>query len=94
MRSRYSAFTVKDEAYLLRTWDPSTRPARIDLGDDTRWTGLEIVARSGGSALHNTATVTFRAHYIDASGPQTMSERSSFIRRDGEWMYLDGRHFD
>lgn len=26
MRSRYSAFAVGDEAYLLRSWHPTTRP--------------------------------------------------------------------
>ena len=30
MRSRFSAFGVGDEAYLLRTWHPSTRPPLID----------------------------------------------------------------
>ena len=26
MRSRYSAFVLKNEVYLLSTWHPSTRP--------------------------------------------------------------------
>ena len=34
MRSRFTAFSIKDAAYLLETWHPSTRPAEIDLDDD------------------------------------------------------------
>ncbi|NUS16016.1 MAG: hypothetical protein HOY69_32225, partial [Streptomyces sp.] len=41
MRSRYCAFVRLDEGYLLRTWHPRTRPARLDLDPGMRWTGLE-----------------------------------------------------
>src|SRR5690625_505537 len=30
MRSRFSAFVTGDEAYLLRTWDPATRPDSLN----------------------------------------------------------------
>ncbi|MQM32004.1 MAG: hypothetical protein CRU78_16430, partial [Candidatus Accumulibacter phosphatis] len=30
MRSRYSAYVLAIEAYLLSTWHPSTRPTQID----------------------------------------------------------------
>ncbi len=44
MRSRYTAFTRKDEPYLLATWHPSTRPQEplFDEGEPMRWLGLEI----------------------------------------------------
>ena len=43
MRSRYSAYVLKLEAYLLATWHPSTRPAALDLAtDNTKWLGLEV----------------------------------------------------
>ena len=29
MRSRYTAFVLEDEAHLLRSWHPSTRPAEV-----------------------------------------------------------------
>ena len=31
MRSRYTAYTLNLETYLLKTWHPQTRPASIDL---------------------------------------------------------------
>lgn len=86
MRSRYSAFVRRDEPYLLRTWHPRTRPARLDLDPGMRWTGLEILAATDGSAFHSTGTVTFRASYRDGS----LLERSRFERVDGVWVYLDG----
>ncbi|MGW1625687.1 YchJ family protein [Streptomyces sp. NPDC002172] len=86
MRSRYSAFVKRDEPYLLRTWHPRTRPARLDLDPGMRWTGLEILATTDGSAFHSTGTVTFRASFRDGS----LLERSRFERVDGAWVYLDG----
>ncbi|CAM5569942.1 hypothetical protein SCHAM137S_06972 [Streptomyces chartreusis] len=86
MRSRYSAFVKRDPAYLLRTWHPRTRPARLDLDPGMRWTGLEILATTDGSAFHTTGTVTFRASYREGS----LHERSRFERVDGAWVYVDG----
>ncbi|WP_437043300.1 YchJ family protein [Streptomyces sp. enrichment culture] len=86
MRSRYSAFVERDEAYLLRTWHPRTRPARVDFDPGMRWTGLEILETSGGSAFHTTGTVTFRASFRGGA----LHERSRFERVDGAWVYVDG----
>ncbi|MEU3839936.1 YchJ family metal-binding protein [Streptomyces sp. NPDC028635] len=86
MRSRYSAFVQGDPGYLLRTWHPRTRPGRLDLDPGMRWTGLEILATSDGSAFHSTGTVTFRASYRGGS----LTEHSRFERVDGAWVYVDG----
>ena len=88
MRSRYAAFVRRDGAYLLLTWHPRTRPARLDLDLDpaVRWTGLEILATEDGSAFHSTGTVTFRASYQGGS----LHERSRFERVGGAWVYVDG----
>ncbi|MFF8995899.1 YchJ family protein [Streptomyces sp. NPDC014983] len=86
MRSRYSAFVKGDTGYLLRTWHPRTRPERLDLDPRTRWTGLEILDGTDGSAFHRTGTVTFRASYRGGS----LHERSRFERVDGAWVYVDG----
>ncbi|WP_324788784.1 YchJ family protein [Streptomyces sp. H51] len=86
MRSRYAAFVRRDEAYLLRTWHPRMRPARVDFDPGMRWTGLEILGTADGSAFHATGTVTFRASYRGGS----LHERSRFERVDGAWVYVDG----
>ncbi|MFJ4245390.1 YchJ family protein [Streptomyces iakyrus] len=86
MRSRYCAFVQGDAGYLLRTWHPRTRPGTLELDPRMRWTGLEILGTSGGSAFHSAGTVEFRASYRGGS----LHERSSFERVDGAWVYVDG----
>ncbi|MCT9084336.1 YchJ family protein [Streptomyces fulvoviolaceus] len=90
MRSRYSAFVKRDEGYLLRTWHPRTRPGQVEFDPGMRWTGLEILATSDGSAFHTTGTVTFRASFKGGS----LHERSRFERVDGAWVYVDGEFLD
>ncbi|MFI9394350.1 YchJ family protein [Streptomyces bauhiniae] len=90
MRSRYAAFVVRDVAYLLKTWHPRTRPARLELDPGMRWTGLEILETGDGSAFHSTGTVTFRASYRGGE----LHERSRFERVDGAWVYVDGEFLD
>ena len=44
MRSRYTAYTQRNEDYLRATWHPTTRPqdAILDKDEHLRWLGLEI----------------------------------------------------
>jgi SEC-C motif-containing protein len=91
MRSRYSAFAVGDEAYLLRSWHPETRPARLDLEPAVRWTRLEILGKTGGGLLHTEGTVEFRAHYSEHGHADFLLEDSRFVRNDGLWVYLGPR---
>ncbi|MFI7060814.1 YchJ family protein [Kribbella sp. NPDC050124] len=88
MRSRYSAFVVGDTAYLLRTWSAATRPAELQLDEDIRWTGLEILGSTGGSPFHTEGTVEFRASYRLGSRTGNQQENSRFVREDGAWVYV------
>ncbi|MFG3204605.1 YchJ family protein [Streptomyces sp. NPDC048192] len=90
MRSRCSAFVKGDAGYLLRTWHPQTRPERLELDPRMRWTGLEILDTTDGSAFHTAGTVTFRASYRGGS----LHERSRFERVGGAWVYVDGDFLD
>ncbi|MFC5174260.1 YchJ family protein [Streptomyces mutomycini] len=94
MRSRYSAFVVRDAAYLLRTWRPETRPPSVDFDPAMRWTGLEILDTTEGSAFHTTGTVTFRAHYTDDGRPDALHEKSRFVRHEGAWVYASAVFID
>lgn len=91
MRSRYSAFVVGHEPYLLRTWHPTTRPHALDLDPGTRWLGLDVLDTHGGGLLDASGTVRFRAHYVldGVRGDQT--ELSRFARDAGAWSYVDGQ---
>lgn len=88
MRSRFSAFAVGDPEYLLRTWHTDTRPRTLDLDPAIRWTRLEVVETSAGTALHNTGTVRFRAHYRRGNRPGVLEEHSRFVTDDGHWLYV------
>ena len=88
MRSRYSAFAMGDPEYLLRTWHRSTRPASLDLDPTIRWTGLEILGRTGGSLLESSGTVEFRAIYRAGRRTGEQRENSRFVKQDGLWFYV------
>lgn len=89
MRSRYSAFVVRDAPYLLRTWYSATRPRELHLDDDIEWTGLEILSSTGGSAFHTEGTVEFRATYLVDGHPGDQHENSRFLRENGAWVYAE-----
>jgi SEC-C motif-containing protein len=88
MRSRFSAFAVCDEDYLLRTWHPTTRPPGVGFDPAQRWTGLRIVGTTGGSLLHTEGTVEFHADYEVRGHADSQHEHSRFVREDGTWLYL------
>ncbi|MCQ6551631.1 YchJ family metal-binding protein [Streptomyces sp. C10-9-1] len=94
MRSRYSAFVVRDTAYLLRTWHSSTRPPHLELDEGMRWSGLEVTGATDGSAFHSRGTVTFRARYRHHGKRGELHERSEFAREGGAWVYVDGSFLD
>jgi len=90
MRSRYTAFAVRDAAYLLATWHPSNRPDVLDLDDDVTWRRLEIVRTDAGGPWDEEGLVEFVAHYAEPAGRGRLHETSRFVREDGRWLYVDG----
>lgn len=91
MRSRYAAFAVGDEDYLLRTWHPSSRPAALRLEPRHAWVGLEVLDVDGGGPDETTGTVRYRARSRGADGSShVLIEEGRFARRGGRWVYVDG----
>lgn len=91
MRSRYTAYGRRDEAYLLRTWHPSTRPATLGLDEDIHWLGLEILRAEAGGPDDREGMVEFVASYRVGDQAGSLQEASRFVREDGRWLYLDGK---
>jgi SEC-C motif-containing protein len=87
MRSRYCAFVLDDAAYVLRSWHPRSRPARMAVDPGMTWTGLDVLDCTGGGLFDSEGVVEFRAHYRDRMVPGEMHERSRFVRHDGAWVY-------
>ena len=89
MRSRYTAYAVQNEAYLLMTWHPSTRPASLDLAADTttKWIGLDV--KRFEITGPDSALVEFVARYKVGGRAQRMHETSRFVREQGRWFYVE-----
>lgn len=92
MRSRFTAFALGEEGYLLDSWHPKTRPSRVDLDPYQRWLFLEILDTVAGGLLDSEGVVEFRAHYTFEGRRGELHERSRFVRLGGRWVYLDGTH--
>lgn len=88
MRSRYSAYVLRLDDYLLATWHPQTRPPALDPDPPgLRWLGLEVRAHHLDAA--DRERVEFVARSKLGGRAQRMHEVSRFVRIDGQWFYLD-----
>ncbi|MBU1237992.1 MAG: SEC-C domain-containing protein [Gammaproteobacteria bacterium] len=90
MRSRYCAYTLMREDYLLATWHPSTRPPELGLSNEatTKWLGLDVRRHEQQDSDH--AIVEFVARYKINGRAHRLHETSRFVREDGRWFYVDG----
>ena len=90
MRSRYTAYTLGREDYLLATWHASTRPAALGLAEEApaKWLGLDVKRHEVMDAEH--AIVEFVARYKVQGRAHRLHETSRFRRENGRWFYVDG----
>lgn len=89
MRSRYTAYFVEDDSYLLATWHWTTRPASIDFSTDIDWHGLTVI-EAIGSSLDKDGTVEFTARFRRGDAHLELHELSTFSQENGRWFYVDG----
>ena len=91
MRSRYCAYVLKNEDYLLRTWHPQTRPESLHLDNSSnRWIGLKIKSSTLGQESDITGTVHFIARFKENGKAHKLEENSQFKKINGQWLYLTG----
>lgn len=89
MRSRYTAYALALDDYVLRSWHPRTRPTSIEQEPGTRWLGLRV--KSVQQSAADQATVRFEARYrVGGRSAVRMCETSRFVREGEHWYYLDG----
>lgn len=88
MRSRYCAYVLQREDYLLATWHAATRPAGLGLHAEAppQWIGLEVKRHlpQGDDA----AIVEFVARYKVNGRAYRLHEVSRFVREAGRWYYV------
>ncbi|MCH9625435.1 MAG: hypothetical protein S4CHLAM123_06090 [Chlamydiales bacterium] len=97
MRSRYSAYALKDSAYIIRTTHPDHPDAKIPQEKwsaqinafcaQTIFVGLEIKEFTENAPF---ATVTFSAHLIQNGQDASFTEKSEFEKIKEQWFYLRG----
>lgn len=93
MRSRYSAFVLKNMDYVVATTDPQAR-AEMDLKGNQEWmdsatfTQLEVIQHTNEG---NKGIVEFKAHFTIDGKPYVHHEVSKFRKQAGVWYFRDGR---
>ena len=94
MRSRYSAFALCLPDYLQATHDvPATEEGRRELEAAARsvtWLGLTVHRAERGGPADDEGVVEFTARSRDGRYVIELHERSSFRRKDGRGLYVDG----
>lgn len=90
MRSRYTAYVLEDESYLLATWHADTRPHSLHFDQTPRphWLGLKVMSRRMLDETH--AIVEFVARYKINGRAFRIHETSRFEQVVGRWYYRDG----
>jgi SEC-C motif-containing protein len=98
MRSRYSAYVVKNIDYIDATQfsddkEVFNKEEALKWADSSEWMGLEIKKTQKGEPNDSTGVVEFVAHYKDkASGTELHHhETSLFNKQNGEWKFKEGQ---
>lgn len=91
MRSRYTAFTLKNGNYILQSWHPASRPQKLDFDSyPVSWLGLEVHQCEKGKENDTTGTVEFTASYIENGQLCRLTEKSIFEKENDVWLYRRG----
>ncbi len=98
MRSRYSGYALGKTDYIIATTHPENveakkkawlRKSEIEsFSQSTQFTGLDILDFETNEP---TATVTFRAHLVQAGRDASFQEKSLFKKEGGRWLYHSGQ---
>ncbi len=94
MRSRYSAYVLLLEDYLLYTWHSTTRPANLNLTHEAfthprKWLGLKVLHAEQLSL--EKGIVEFIAKYKVNGKAHKIHEISDFVLENNQWFYVDGQ---
>ncbi|MCK5028133.1 MAG: YchJ family protein [Bacteroidales bacterium] len=96
MRSRYTAYKNEDAEYLYKTTHPKTRGEYEhneikEWSKENTWIKLKIISLEHGNVNDTKGIVEFKAYYQDKHrNEQMLHERSTFLKENKQWFYLDG----
>ncbi|MCB0394622.1 MAG: hypothetical protein KDD25_08680, partial [Bdellovibrionales bacterium] len=96
MRSRYTAFTLADVAYLKHSFAPEERSEFDDTdtkkwAESAKWKGLKILSTKKGTENDKRGTVEFVAKY-EMDGEVIEHHEVADFRKtaNGQWYFVDG----
>jgi SEC-C motif-containing protein len=94
MRSRYTAYVLKNVDYLVQTTLPASREP--GLADDIRswmnqvaWQKLHVLSAESGGRSDNEGIVEFIAEFVGPHGAERHHERSLFKKVRNVWYYVN-----
>lgn len=95
MRSRYTAYTQGNIAYIQATMQGQAAEGFDPIeakrwAQSIRWKRLKILRTYGHKTEPDIYYVEFIVHYVDQGKPQQIKERSEFRRINGRWYYVYG----
>lgn len=97
MRSRYSAYVVKNIDYIDQTQineknETFNKEEALKWAESSEWMGLEVKRTQKGEANDDTGVVEFIAHYKDkASGTELRHHETSLFKKDNDgWKFKEG----
>lgn len=96
MRSRYTAYTQLNMAYIAATvrgpalaaFDPEHA---LEWAKQIKWLRLQVLKASAVTPEDDTAYVEFIAHYLFQGRRQKLHEISEFHLIEGCWYYVNGK---
>lgn len=94
MRSRYTAYVLKNVDYLVQTTLPASREPDLaesiqDWIGQVTWQKLHALQVEAGGRSDTEGTVEFIAEFIGPNGTDRHHERSLFKKVRGIWYYVE-----
>jgi SEC-C motif domain protein len=91
MRSRYTAFVMKNEQHILASWQAQNRPKNLDFDNfPVVWLGLQIHEIHEGAEQDSSGAIDFTSTYLENGQFTILRERSKFCQEAGLWYYVAG----
>ena len=92
MRSRYTAYVLKNIPYIVSTTVPSQQTLLEthllqEWADNTTWLGLEILKTE--NLTKTQSAVEFKAIFQGEEGELAHQERSIFVKIENRWYFVD-----
>jgi len=94
MRSRYTAYVLKDVDYLVETTLPASRTPNLATSiqqwmKQVDWQRLHVLSTEAGTRSDTEGVVEFVAEFVGLNGAERHHERSLFQKVRGIWYYVD-----